>query len=437
MSFLSTVRHMADATSADRNRSVDALRAASILVVVFGHWLMAAVTVTDGQLDAGHLLELTTWTHPATWILQVMPVFFVVGGYANGVSWRSARRKGEPYGGWLRSRLRRLILPVVPLLVVWGVGGWIGLRAGLDWEMLQLASQVALVPTWFLAAYLVIVTIAPLGLWLWERLGWASIFGGLLLSALADVASIGLGWLPVGFANYVFVWGTVHQLGFAWLDDRLGGPPRRLLLAGAGLAATVALVWAGPYPVAMVGLDTSEVTNSYPPRVTLATLAMFQAGLVLAVEGPLRRWLERSRPWRAVVAVNAQIMTLYLWHLTAMVVVIGLALLLGGFGLGVAALSPLWWRTRPLWFVALAVVTALLVMAFGRFERPRHDERPGPPAWRPILAVAAVCVGLGLLAALGIADEDGLNGLILSLPILGVIVGGVGGARFHRGRVNG
>lgn len=432
MSFLAAVREMADATPADRNRAVDALRAASILVVVFGHWLMAAVTVVDGELQTGHLLEMASWTHPATWLLQVMPVFFVVGGYANGVSWRSARRRGEGYGSWLRSRLRRLVLPVIPLLVVWGLGGWVGLQAGLDWRMLQVASQVALVPTWFLAAYVVIVTIAPIGLWLWERFGWWSIIGGLVLSAVADIASIGLGWVAVGFLNYVFVWGTVHQLGYAWLDDRLGRPPRRLALATLGLAATLALVWLGPYPVAMVGLDTSEITNSYPPRLTLATLGIFQAGLVLAAEGPIRRWLTRPGRWRAVVAVNAQIMTLYLWHLTAMVIVIGLSLLLGGFGLGIDPLSGAWWLTRPIWFAVVAIVTALLVIGFGRFERPRRDERPAPQAWRPILAVIGVCAGLGLLAAIGIADEHGLNGLILTLPVIGVVAGGVGGARLYR-----
>jgi peptidoglycan/LPS O-acetylase OafA/YrhL len=432
MGFLSAVREMADATPAERNRAVDALRAASILVVVFGHWLMAAVTVVDGDLQPGHLLELANWTHPATWILQVMPVFFVVGGFANGVSWRSARSRSSSYGSWLRSRLRRLVLPVVPLLAVWAIGAWLGLQAGLDWRMLQVASQVALVPTWFLAAYVVIVTIAPVGLWLWDRFGWASILAGLLLSALADIASIGLGWIPAGFLNYVFVWGTVHQLGFAWLDDRLGGSASRLLLAVIGLAATLALVWLGPYPVAMVGLDTSEITNSYPPRVTLATLGVFQAGLVLALEPPMRRWLARPAPWRAVLAVNAQIMTLYLWHLTAMVIVIGLSLAVGGFGLGIDPLSTTWWLTRPVWFVAVGVVTFVLVAVFGRFERPRRDERPAPAAWRPVLAVIGVCAGLGLLAAIGIADEHGLNGLVLSLPIIGVIIGGVGGARFHR-----
>lgn len=425
MGLLDPMRSLAERTPPERNRAVDALRAASILVVVFGHWLMAAIKVVDGELVTGHLLEMAAWTHPATWLLQVMPIFFVVGGFANGVSWRSYRARGETYGGWLRSRIRRLIIPVLPLLVVWTLGGWIGLRLGLDWRMLQLASQVALVPTWFLAAYVVIVTLAPAALWLWERTGWWSIVAGVALAALADVGSLGFDLVPVGFLNYVFVWGSVHQLGYAWLDGRLGGVGKRLLLAAIGLAATILLVTAGPYPVAMVGLDTAEVSNSYPPRVTLAFLGLFQAGLVLAFEQPLRRWLDRPRAWLGVVAINAQIMTLYLWHLTAMVIVIGLSLLTGGLGLGVEPLSAAWWLSRPVWFLVVGLVTMALVALMGRFERPAPDPRPAPPAWRPVLAVVGVCAGLGMLAAIGIADPDGLNGFILTLPIVGVVAGGL------------
>ena len=425
MGLLDAMRSLAERTPPERNRAVDALRAASILVVVFGHWLMAAIKVVDGELVTGHLLEMAAWTHPATWLLQVMPIFFVVGGFANGVSWRSYRARGETYGGWLRSRIRRLIIPVLPLLVVWTLGGWIGLRLGLDWRMLQLASQVALVPTWFLAAYVVIVTLAPAALWLWERTAWWSIVAGVALAALADVGSLGFDLVPVGFLNYVFVWGSVHQLGYAWLDGRLGGVGKRLLLAAIGLAATILLVTAGPYPVAMVGLDTAEVSNSYPPRVTLAFLGLFQAGLVLAFEQPLRRWLDRPRAWLGVVAINAQIMTLYLWHLTAMVIVIGLSLLTGGLGLGVEPLSAAWWLSRPVWFLVVGLVTMALVALMGRFERPAPDPRPAPPAWRPVLAVVGVCAGLGMLAAIGIADPDGLNGFILTLPIVGVVAGGL------------
>jgi hypothetical protein len=425
MGFVASIRHMAEDTPPERNRVVDLLRAASILVVVFGHWLMAAVTVDDGELVAGHLLVLADWTHPLTWVFQVMPVFFLVGGYANGLSWRSAQRREESYGSWLRSRLRRLTLPVVPLLLFWTGGGWIGLRLGLDWEVLQLASQVALVPTWFLAAYVVIATVAPVGLWIWERWGWWSIVAGIALAGLSDWLSISAGFVPVGFLNYIFVWGTVHQIGYAWLDGTIDERWKRALMACAGLAGTLLLVGLGPYPVAMVGLDTTAITNSYPPRVTLAFLGMFQSGLALLVEGPMRDQMQRRLPWTLVVGVNARIMTLYLWHLTAMVIVIGLSLAVGGFGLGIEPLGVGWWLSRPVWFLVVGVVTVGMVAIFGRFESPVEDPRPAPAWWRPVLAVVGICAGLGLLAAIGIADDDGLNGLVLSLPIIGVIIGGV------------
>jgi Acyltransferase family len=401
------------------------MRVVSILVVVFGHWLMAAVVIEDGLVTPGHLLALTDWTHPLTWLFQVMPIFFFVGGFSNALSWRSAKRKGEPYGSWLRARLRRLVLPVIPLIVVWSLGGWLALRVGIGWETLQLASQVAIVPTWFLAAYVVIVTLAPLALMVWERLGWWSIWIGIGLAGLADLASIGLGAVPFGFLNYIFVWGTVHQLGYAWVDGKITGMGRRAGLALFGLGATLVLVWAGPYPVAMVGLDTAQVTNSYPPRVTLATLGMFQAGLVLVLEPWLQKVMQKTRAWMFVVAVSAQIMTLYIWHLTAMVIAIGIGLGLGGFGFGIEPLTAMWWFSRPIWFAVLIIITLGLVGIFGRFERPAADTRPAPPAWRPVIAVVLICAGLGLLAGIGIADEDGLNGLVLSLPVIGVLLGGV------------
>jgi hypothetical protein len=323
---------------------------------------------------------------------------------------------------------------VVPLLIFWTAGGWIGLRLDLEWEVLQLASKVALVPTWFLAAYVVIVTVAPLGLWVWERWGWRSIVAGLALSGLCDWLSISLGLVPVGFFNYIFVWGTVHQIGYAWLDGTLEGSGKRALMAGAGLAGTLLLVGLGPYPVAMVGLDTTEITNSYPPRVTLAFLGMFQSGLALLFEPLLQRLMRRRFAWTLVVGISARIMTLYLWHLTAMVIVIGLSLAVGGFGLGIEPLTAGWWLSRPLWFVVVGAVTVGMVAVFGPFESPVDDPRPAPVWWRPVLAVVGICAGLGLLAAIGIADDEGLNGLVLSLPIIGVVIGGVSRLprRLHR-----
>ena len=88
----STLRALTDATPATRNRVVDFLRALAIIVVVVGHWLMAAIVVRDGDLVPNALLNIADWTHPLTWVFQVMPVFFLVGGYANAASLASPRR---------------------------------------------------------------------------------------------------------------------------------------------------------------------------------------------------------------------------------------------------------------------------------------------------------------------------------------------------------
>jgi len=406
---LSTVRTLAATTPATRNRVVDLLRGGAICVVVLGHWLIAAVVVRDGELVPGHLLELASWTHPLTWACQVMPVFFLVGGYANALSWRSARARDLPCAGWLRSRLRRLLVPVVPLLLTWLVATSMASAAGVPSGTLRTASQVALVPTWFLAAYVVVCAVAPATLWLWERLGWWSVVAGVLLGGLVDLVSLATDTPAVGFANYLVVWATVHQLGYAWLDGRLAGTGRRVLLAGVGAVGLVALVWAGPYPVSMIGLDGSAVNNSYPTRETLAFLGMLQAGVVLAAEPLLARWMRRPGPWAGVVLLNTRIMTLYLWHLTAMVAVLGLSLLLGGVGLGVEPLTRAWWLTRPLWWLVLAAATLGFVALLGRFETPRRDDSPPPPAWLPVLVTVLACGGLGFMAAEGVVGPDGVH----------------------------
>ncbi len=413
------IRTLADATPTARNRVVDFLRALAITVVVVGHWLMAAIVVRDGDLVPNALLNIADWTHPLTWVFQVMPIFFLVGGYSNALSWRSAQAKGQPYAAWLRARLQRLGGPVVPLLVTWVVLASVAYRLGVPGSMLRMASQVALVPTWFLAAYVLVVAVAPVTLSLWERLRWWSVLGGLVLSGLVDAVSIGLDVAFVGYLNYLVAWATVHQLGYAWLDGALASRLRRLGLAALGFVLLVLAVWVGPYPLSMIGIDGSELNNSQPTRVTMLLLGMLQGGAILLLERPLARWLQRRRVWLATVAVNARIMTLYLWHLTAMVLVIGVSLLLGGAGLGSSPLSAEWWATRPLWIGLLALVVLGFVVLCGRFENPRVDPRPAPPTWLAILACVLTCGGLAVMAKFGIVGSGGVTWLWPLLPVAG------------------
>ena len=279
-----TISRLAAATPDTRNRVVDLYRAVAIGVVVLGHWLMAAVVVRDGELAMANTLDLVPPLQGLTWVLQVMPLFFLVGGYANATSWRSARAKGDTWATWQRARLRRLMTPVLPLLIAWLAICSVGVAAGVSPDLLRTASQSALVPTWFLAAYVLVVAVAPVTLALWERYGWWSFVGGMAVAAVVDLVSISTGSILVGFLNYLFVWASVHQLGYAWRDGALDGARRRLALSALGLAAVSALVWVGPYPVGMVGTG-QPVENSYPARVTLLFLGMFQIGLALLAVG--------------------------------------------------------------------------------------------------------------------------------------------------------
>src|SRR5262245_34238766 len=115
MSGWSRAAELADRTPPSGTRYVDFLRAISMLVVTVGHWLAAAPYFdATGTLTASHILTVAPWTAWLTWIVQVMPIFSMVGGYANGISWRAARRDGKSYAAWLEGRLRRLVWPLLP-----------------------------------------------------------------------------------------------------------------------------------------------------------------------------------------------------------------------------------------------------------------------------------------------------------------------------------
>jgi len=55
----------------------------------------------------------------ATWLFQVIPVFFFVGGYANLIAFDSARRRGESVVTFVRQRVRRLLVPSLVFVALW------------------------------------------------------------------------------------------------------------------------------------------------------------------------------------------------------------------------------------------------------------------------------------------------------------------------------
>jgi len=421
-------RELARSTPVERNRAIDAIRALAILAVVIGHWLMSIVYLEDGEVATRGLLGLREWTHLATWPFQVIPVIFVAGGYANAVSWRHARAEHTTYAVWLRNRMRRLSSPLVPLLACWLVAVPVLQWAGVEQDLMRWADRASMVPLWFFTAYVLVMVLTPLTLGLWDRLGWGSVAAGLAVAGAGDAVGLRLDSLELAVLNALVVWLTVHQIGYAWRDGRLARPGVPLLMAGGGLLVLWLLVYPGPYQVSMVGVDAPGIDNARPARVTLAALGVAYAG-VLSLLAPLLDRACCQRPvWTAVVGVNARIMTIYIWHLTATGIVVLAAPHVGPPGFEETPGSVEWWWSRPQWILVLALLTTALVLVFGRFER--HDARPGP-AWPAPLQVAgayATAIGIGLLAHQGMVSGDGdfhweLSSALLVLVVLQALPG--------------
>ncbi|MFG2114628.1 acyltransferase [Streptomyces sp. NPDC048718] len=393
-----SARELAAATPASRDRYIDLLRVASLAVVVLGHWLMAAVT-PDGQV--GNLLAVVPGLQLLTWALQVMPVFFFVGGFSHAL----AHRSRPQYAGFLRARLRRLLRPTMVFIAVWGALALAlqlfaadGAGHGLAGVALRLVTQ----PLWFIGVYLAMVAFTPPLLRLHGRYGWGAFAGLVLGAALVDVLRFAFGVPYVEFLNFALVWLAIHQLGFLRADGLIRRPA---VLAAAGLAGAASLVALGPYPLSMVGMPGEKISNMAPPTLALLCHGLWLVGAVELLRGPGTRLAARARVWRAVVAANGVAMTAFLWHLTAMLGVYGAML-----ALGVRLPAPatgIWWAQVPLRIGAAVLLTALLVAVFRRFEHPApptpSDGTGGP--------LAALGITLALLGVLGLS-MTGFGGLL-------------------------
>lgn len=405
MSIWSQAKDLAAKTPEERNRYVDFLRAVSILAVITGHWLIVALYYQDGSLTPGTLLRIQPDTQWLTWLFQVMPIFFIVGGYANAVSLESARRREIGYAGWLAARLNRLVTPLLALLLGWAIFAVLLYFWDVSSGVIGLASRAALIPIWFLAIYIMVVVLAPATYKAWRRWGFASFWvfvaGGVLVDALFFMAD--LRW--AGWSNYFWVWLAVHHLGYAWRDGRMGSPARLLTYSALGLLVLVLLIFMGPYPLAMVGSPDEGLSNTAPPKITLLALAIVQFGLLLAIEKPMRRRLSGLRVWAATVLINSMIMTVYLWHLTVMVIIVSLAYLAGGVGLEFEPGSSGWWLTRPLWIGFLYAVLLPVALLLAPLERrARAPDAAVPAAARLVGGAVLICLGVALLALFGFGN---------------------------------
>jgi fucose 4-O-acetylase-like acetyltransferase len=411
------------AVPADRDRTVDALRAVSLLVVVAGHAFMALPVWTENRLVLGNVLADSTALQAMTWVLQVMPLFFFAGGAASA----HALRHRPAYASWVWSRLQRLYRPVLWSTVFWLAVSILALTVAPRGIAAPIA-KTSLQLVWFLASYTMTLLLAPALLRAVRAHPVATVGGLLGAAAVTDAAALVWQFPSLAALNFALVWCVPFALGLLYGLGRFRGP-RLLLVAGAALVTNIALVGATAYEISLVTVPGQKLSNMAPPTVVLALHAVVLCSVAAAARPLLTRILAtRPRLWWSVSVVNMSAMTLYLWHLPVLIGVLSAAhvagldrpgrdhpmfvpatvLLLAVFGAATAAVVRLLWPTEHL-------------------ALPWWDDRRGHP--RSDSAAAPVVAGLaGAGVALGtlLLAKDGLAALYregaMTWPALGVLL---------------
>ncbi|APE21452.1 MULTISPECIES: acyltransferase family protein [Streptomyces] len=393
------VRKIESSTPAHRDRAVDGLRALALLAVPTGHWLLGGFTLSsDGAIHNASPLGTFAGLAPVSWVLQMLGIFFLVGGYASVLSYR--RRKGSS-GEWLKGRLARLGRPVLGVTAVWAALLPL-LHFGFDVpvDSLRTASTLVIQPLWFVGVYTVVTALTPLCVRAARRLGvWAA---APLLGSVAVVDFLRYGpyadavpsWLSL--LNILPGWLFAYQLGVSWGEGRV---TRRhawaLLLGGAALFA--ALLLAFGYPASMVGVPGEARTNSHPPSLLVLALAAAQSGAAILLRDRLGRLLKRPALWAPVVVVNLSAMTILCWHQTAMLTAAIPASYLGEVpGLVGAPDSVGWILARLAWMPVFAGLLVLIGRYARGFESPWTRTGTARRTVAGVLAAGFAVFALGL-----------------------------------------
>jgi surface polysaccharide O-acyltransferase-like enzyme len=419
-------RTVAAGTKPDRDRAVDVARLAALVVVMFGHCALLLATIDSSGLWIGNLIGEIPAIAPVTWLVQVMPLFFLAGGAAGAYGWR----EGTQWGTWLFTRSQRLCRPVFWYLAFWMAGLFFaGLVLGAESATAIGRESVALL--WFLGVYLIVLAFVPALTRLQTGRAVAVIVGSLLAATAAfDAIRFAVGAPMAGVANFVFVWLIPVVIGVAYAR-RLIGVRASLAAAASALTAQVLLALIGPYEVSLVVTGTEHASNVSPPTLLLALQCAWMSFLFVAVAGPVRRWAARPRVWHVVAVGNGGAMTLYLWHIPAIAV--------ATFSLHAVGLDAYHVHAQGFWaLLALRALVFAVVMgvAFWLLSPLEHRRLPWWDA--PALATGARSSAAGVLVcfagvALVLLAKNGLDGATGAI-LLGCFLAAAAAARVSAAR---
>jgi hypothetical protein len=106
-----------------------------------------------------------------------------------------------------------------------------------------------------------------------------------------------------------------------------------------------------------------------PTTPPVVLVCLLQLALVLVAGPALARLMRRPRCRLSVVAVNSVAMSIYLWHMPAVLLLV----IVAEHSLGPLPAQPdaVWWWSRPAWLGAVVLVLLGLVAVVRRWEAVR------------------------------------------------------------------
>lgn len=306
------------ASPTSRDTGIDLVRAFCVVGVVVLHSLMVGVTVTDAGPVFANASEGSWWITPLSWVLQVMPLFFVIGGFAGHLSFTRGRARGRTAASFVAARVHRLLLPAVVTIAVVGVLLTMLLLYGVPADLVAIAGFRFGQPLWFLGVFLLCQVFLPALVTAHERAPWRTI--ALLAGAAIVVDAVGLttGIAGIGFLNLAFVWLTMQQLGFFLADGRIDAlAPRTRLIVAAGAVGALVLSFA-------LGVHSPDlIANINPPTTALLLVGVAHTMVMSLVRERLARWSSTAFGTRLRGFVTPRAMTIYLWHMPVLLAMAG------------------------------------------------------------------------------------------------------------------
>ena len=382
---------------ASRDTGIDLVRALCVLGVVLLHSIMVGVTVTDAGPLFENASDSTWWIAPLSWVLQVMPLFFVIGGFSGFLAYRRLQQRGGTATDFVAGRIHRLLRPAIFTVAVVGLALAVLTVIGVPADLIATAGFRYGQPLWFLGVFVLCQALLPVLAAAHERAPFVTIAALATASVLVDALRAISGIDGLGFLTLAFVWMTLQQLGFFLADGRIDSLSRRtrMLAVGGAVGLLAATFLTGVY-------SPDLIANINPPTAALLLVGVAHTGALSLHRDRIERLSRRPLPAAFTGFVTRRAMTIYLWHMPILLAMAGItavfALLTG------AALPALdsadWWAGRPLWLATALALTAAAALAFTRFET---QAAPEPTRSTRGLALGALLglIGIVLLLVLG------------------------------------